>query len=93
MSIKKIFIRFILCAEMCVFGYIYLFGKTGLQLLSVQKKELIFLELQSAQLQKEIDILESDIYVWQTNDFYKEKIAREQLQMARKHDKIFYIGI
>ena len=61
-------------------------------MLSVQKKERVALEMQLKQLQKEIDALEEEIYVWQTDDFYKEKIAREQLQMARKGDKLFYIG-
>lgn len=92
MHIKKILVRFILCIEMCVFGYMYLYGKNGLQILQGQKKTLLVLEGEVAQLQKEISLLENDIYVWQTNDFYKEKIAREQLQMARKGDKLFYIG-
>jgi len=92
MKLKKIFFRFALCMEMAAFGYMYLYGKNGLQLLQQQKKELELLQMQIVQLQKETDLLEADIYVWQTNDFYKEKIAREQLQMARKGDKLFYIG-
>ena len=92
MNFKKIFMRFILCAEMCAFGYLYLCGKNGLQKLQEQKNETAVLQEHMAQLLKEIDILSSDIYVWQTDDFYKEKIAREQLQMARKGDKLFYIG-
>ena len=92
MHIKKIFVRFLLCVEMCVFGYMYLYGKNGLHILQQQKKTLLVLEGEVAQLQKETLLLENDIHVWQTNDFYKEKIAREQLQMARKGDKLFYIG-
>jgi len=32
------------------------------------------------------------MFAWQTDDFFKEKVAREQLQMARKGDELFYIG-
>jgi cell division protein FtsB len=92
MHIKKIFVRLLLCVEMCVFGYMYLYGNNGLHILQQQKKTLLVLESEVAQLQKETSLLENDIHVWQTNDFYKEKIAREQLQMARKGDKLFYIG-
>jgi len=92
MKIKKIVVRCILCVQMGVLVYLYFFEKNGLQMLSVQKKERVALEMQLKQLQKEIDALEEEIYVWQTDDFYKEKIAREQLQMARKGDKLFYIG-
>ena len=93
MRVKKIIVRFILCIEMCVFCHLYLFGKNGLQLLQKQKADLSLLEREIARLQKDTELLETDMYVWQTNDFYKEKIAREQLQMARKGDKLFYIGV
>jgi hypothetical protein len=43
-------------------------------------------------MKDEIEQLEQEIYAWQTDDFYKEKVAREQLQMARKGDELFYIG-
>ena len=43
------------------------------------------------QLQQEVKTIQEDIDLWKTDDFYKEKIAREQLQMARKGDKLFYI--
>jgi len=92
MNIKKIAIRFLLCIEMFVFGYLYVCGKNGLHKLQEQKNEIVALQVRMTQLQQDIDILTADIHVWQTDDFYKEKIAREQLQMARKGDKLFYIG-
>ena len=46
------------------------------------------------QLKNEIAQLEKEMYAWQTDDFYKEKIAREQLQMARKGDElVLYRGV
>ena len=92
MRIKQMVVRVILVAEMCVFGHMYLFGKNGLQVVRVQKIQLQGLQTTVDQLQKEVDALEGDITAWETNNFYKEKIAREQLQMARKGDKLYYIG-
>lgn len=91
-NVKRLLMRILLCVEMCIFGYLYVCGKNGLQLLTHKKQELVHLENQCAALQQDISLLQSDIYAWQTNDFYKEKIAREQLQMARKDDKLFYVG-
>lgn len=92
MRFKQMIVRALLIAEMFVFGHMYVFGKNGLQMVRVQTKQLQSLQGTVDQLQKEVDALEGDISMWETNDFYKEKIAREQLQMARKGDKLYYIG-
>lgn len=92
MKTKQIIMRVILLLEMGAFIHLYIYGKNGLQLLNVQKKQLQHLSCTIDALQKEVEILEQEKIIWQTNDFYKEKIAREQLQMARKGDKLFYIG-
>lgn len=92
MRIKQIAIRVLLAIEMIVFGYVYMYGKNGMQVLHKQKKVVAQLQSTVDQLKKEIAVVESEIELWQTDDFYKEKVAREQLQMARKGDEIFYIG-
>lgn len=92
MRITFIVVRVLLLVELIVLVHIYIFGKNGLCLLETQKKHLYDLEHTIDDLQKEVDSLEHDIHEWKVNDFHKEKIAREQLQMARKDDKLFYIG-
>ena len=92
MKTKQIVMRTILMVEMVVFVHLYIFGKNGLQLLQVQKKQLQELQATAQTLHNDVELLEQEIFAWETNDFYKEKIAREQLQMARKDDKLFYIG-
>lgn len=92
MRIKPTMLKITLMIEMCVFGCMYIFGKNGLQLLDVQKKELHALRTILEELQKEVVGIESEMSAWQAYDFYKEKVAREQLQMARKGDKLFYRG-
>jgi len=89
---KRIFMKVLLVGEMAAFGHLYLFGKNGINALRKQKAVVVELENNIVALQDEVAQLKEEIYVWQTDDFYKEKIAREQLQMARKGDELFYIG-
>lgn len=89
---KKLCMRFLLLMEIGVFGYIYFFGTNGLQALQSQQMIAAGLQKEVEQMKEEIQQLTQEMYVWQNDSFYKEKIAREQLQMARKGDEIFYIG-
>ena len=89
---KKIVLKVLLVCEMAGFGHIYFFGSNGIKSLQAQKKVVEDLKSDILVLDAEITQLEKEMYAWQTDDFYKEKIAREQLQMARKGDELFYIG-
>jgi len=89
---KKMFIRALLLVEMIVFGQVYFFGNNGIKALQTQKNVVEDLKKDIMVLDAEVTHLEKELYAWQTDDFYKEKIAREQLQMARKGDELFYIG-
>ncbi len=89
---KKIFMQMVLVAEMITFGYVYLFGRNGISALRSERSAVAHLDNTIVQLKSEVAQLEQEIYAWETDDFYKEKIAREQLQMARKDDELFYIG-
>jgi cell division protein FtsB len=93
LSVKKIGMRFLLMIEMLLFGYLYFFGHNGIQLLQQQRAEVVALHNKIIQSRAQVEQLENAIYAWQTDDFYKEKIAREQLQMARKGDELFYVGV
>ena len=84
--------KVLLLLEMVAFSYLYFFGTNGIQALQDQKKVVVNLKENIMQLDTEVTQLEKEIYAWQTDDFYKEKVAREQLQMARKGDELFYIG-
>ena len=89
---KKMFMKVLLLFEMAAFGHIYFFGNNGIKVLQEQKNGVIELKHAITQLDDEVAQLEKEIHAWQTDDFYKEKVAREQLQMARKGDELFYIG-
>ena len=91
-QLKKAAMRLFLVLEMVAFGYIYVAGKNGMQSLQKHKKVVVAMEEKIVKLNEEVVSLEKEIHVWKTDDFYKEKVAREQLQMARKGDELFYIG-
>ena len=90
--VKKMAMRLFLVVEMFAFGYVYVCGKNGLQSLHKHKIAVTDLKKNIVQLDQEVALLENEIHVWQSDDFYKEKVAREQLQMARRGDELFYIG-
>ncbi|HLW72806.1 MAG TPA: septum formation initiator family protein [Candidatus Babeliales bacterium] len=91
-GLKRIFMRILLLLEMAAFGHLYFFGSNGIKVLQNQKNVVVDLKKNIELLNGDVMQLEKEIYAWQTDDFYKEKVAREQLQMARKGDELFYIG-
>jgi len=91
LMIKRMLLQLLLVVEGCTFAYVYLHGNNGLYTLQCLCNENKGLEQKIDQLSGEIVQLEYEIAEWKINDFYKEKVAREQLQMSRKDDEIYYI--
>ena len=93
MQIKKTIVNVFLLSEMVCFIYLYLLGTNGIKILQNQRLMVYELRKELELAEKEVKQLQEELYVWQTDDFYKEKVTREQLQMARKDDKLFYINL
>ena len=72
MRLKQLCMRLLLIVEMAGFGYLYICGNNGMQVLGKQRAVVLDVEKQIAQLKDEIEHLKADIYAWQTDDFYKE---------------------
>lgn len=92
MKVKQLLLRVFFGAELLVFAGIYMFGPHGVKCLWHMKQENKQLEVEVAVLGTEIAVLEQKIVQWNTNPFYKEKFAREQLQMAKKDELIYYFS-
>ena len=90
-TFKRTMLRVFFAIEVCVFVGVYLFGPGGLQTMVRLENENKELDGQINELRTEVQSWEHKIALWQSDDFYKEKIAREQLQMARSGDQIFYM--
>lgn len=89
--IKKIIMRTVLGIEFFTFAWLYVYGPHGLQMLGRMKHENHILEQHVQTLQDDVRDFENKIVAWNAYPFYKEQVAREQLQMARKDEIIYYI--
>lgn len=89
--LKQKIIQLFFVIEVMVFAGVYLFGAQGIQALLRLKRDNNELDKEIKALQTEVAHLEQQIDVWNAHPFYKEKIAREQLQMARPDDQIYYL--
>ncbi|HJM69106.1 MAG TPA: septum formation initiator family protein [Candidatus Babeliales bacterium] len=90
-ELKKNFLRFFLGIEVLVFGLTYFWGAHGLRALVNMNQSNIQLEIKLNRMQNEVGDLESQIEQWHIHPFYREKIAREKLQMAKNDDTIYFI--
>lgn len=91
-TFKQMILRTFLVVEVVIFSCTYIFGAQGLRSMWYIKNECITLEYEIEQLQGSIKQIELDIDIWKSDPFYKEKIAREQLGMARE-DEIIYVTV
>jgi len=69
----------------------FFFGSHGMHTLHAVQKETLSLQDEIVTLEREVAMLECDITQWHEDAFCKEKMAREQLQMARCEEMIYYI--
>lgn len=88
---KRMIPRALLVAEVVIFMWMYCFGLQGIRAVYAMRSENDALEIRLVQEQKSLATLEHDVLVWQENSFVKEKLAREQLQMAREDEEIYLL--
>lgn len=92
MALSKSYVsRIFLLCEILVFLGIYFFGVDGIAKLCNLRDENIKLEHEIVELQRDVANLDHEIAGWNSDPFYKEKVAREQLQMARKDEEILFV--
>lgn len=90
-TVKQAALRIFFAIEVMMFASVYVFGPQGMQVLRHVQQENMELEQHLDILRTEVKELEDTMMAWQTYPFYKEKIAREELQMARKDDQVYYL--
>ena len=83
--------RVLFALEIIVFAGFYLFGSNGIVALRGLKKEIGEFEKELVCLKKDVDHLQSTVVLQKKHPFFQEKIAREQLQMARADEEIYLI--
>ena len=83
--------RIFLAGELIVFVGFYLFGTNGVYALLNLKSDICALQNQAAELKTDVAHLSSTLALQKKHPFFQEKIAREQLQMARSDEEIYLI--
>ena len=91
MGTKQLVARLFLCGEIVLLIVFYWWGLQD----RVYYRQLCHdnecLEKERLIILAEIVGLQKQVVLWQRSPFFKEKIAREKLQMARKNDHIYYV--
>jgi cell division protein FtsB len=90
-EVQRTLVRAIIGLEILLVLFFYLFGKGGLYALRQAdglNKELL---AEIKQLDNDIAQLEHELDERQKNPFYKESIARKELQMAYKNEMIYVL--
>jgi cell division protein FtsB len=91
-QLKKIIFRILFAFEIIIMGGFYFFGANGVYALQRLKQEKKGIERQVQDAKFEITNLENKIHDWKSSDFEREKIAREQLHMARPDELVIYLN-
>lgn len=87
---KRGIIRVLFVAETVGFLCMHVFGPQGIRVFQKLADENSVVEQDIQRVRAEIVQLDRRITACKSDAFYKERIAREQLQMARKDDLIYY---
>lgn len=77
--------------EVLVFSGYYFLGAGGILAIITMKKEIAGMQHEVELLQSEVHHLQDHIAMQKKHPFFKEKIAREQLQMAHENEEIYVI--
>ena len=89
---KRTILRLFFTTEIILFSWFYWYGPHGMQAVAHIVAENYKIEEQIRVVKQKVAELEKLVVAWQTNDFLKEKIAREQLQLAREGEEIYCIN-
>jgi cell division protein FtsB len=90
-DLKRRLLRIFFAVELCFFAGVYVYGPHGTSVCYAMRQHNATIQQDIDALKAEVGQLEGDIAAYSAHPFYKEKIAREQLQMARKGETIYYL--
>lgn len=88
---KKYLFYLVITAEIIIYFYFYVAGSQGIYLLYEKRSHNRILQEQLERQCCDNNRLSKEVVAWQQNDFLKEKIAREDLQMAYPGDEVYYV--
>lgn len=90
MRLKKLVLPLIFLSELGGVGYYFVFSAYGLQAIHTQREKNVTLEDEIDTLQRDVSILEGVTHAWEHDPFHMERVAREELHMARDNEIIYF---
>lgn len=91
-ELKRLAARLLFATELLVFVWVYFYGAHGFLELTALREECAQIVVQKERKAADIKLLQDKVIAWNVHSFEKEKLAREQLQMARKDEIIYLIS-
>lgn len=88
---KRSLTKYVFLLEVILFFWFSIFGESGFGKINRLNSDNDSLRQEALALKQQLQELEKEIKAWETNDFLKEKYAREHLQMAKEGDVIYFI--
>ena len=92
MKLKQKIFRGLFVGEIVLFTVWYFLGSQGVVATKGVQQERVAIETHVEQLRAEISQLKHEIMAHRADELYKERIAREQLQMAREGDTVYFLN-
>ena len=90
-DVRRMLTRLMFVGQVSICAWVYLFGAHGFSYLRSLKTSCQETECALVRKESEIARLQQEIIDWNVHSFYKEKMAREQLQMARKGEVVYLL--
>lgn len=87
---KRALLPIVWVIEVASFGYLFVYGAQGSRALAQQLAVNDAYRANIEALKLSVHDLAHEVHAWETDPFFKEKVAREQLQMARPGETILY---
>lgn len=88
---KQYIVRFFFFCELILFFGLYFLSPHGYNIIVNLKKENYALVESIKQEKQNIARLTEELILWNTTSIKKEKIARQELQMARPQDRVYFL--
>jgi cell division protein FtsB len=89
---KKIGWPCLLALEVVLFFGNYFIADNGFPAIMAMQQENSQLLTEIGSIKNDLHMLEEKLIAWHSCPYYQEKIAREQLHMARKDESIYYVS-
>ena len=88
-DVKKLIMRVAFGCEILFILFFYILGSKGLAAIKIGKQEIVVLQDKMIALEDDKNKLVNQLDDWNDLPFYKERVARNELQMANKNDQIY----